>query len=375
MKANNAIIATLLVAVLAVTAASCIVPASEGETDQGFVITDSTGKQSVYDGPSDQIMVFGYAATLTLLDAGAASKIYATDQYGEQAFVEKGIAVPKVFKTSYSDATQLKSNIIGSVDDGFDKENGTIVLTTFATIFVGADKNSGLRGDLLDIGFSHVLFYGSVYEYDDVVKIVKDLELISGSDIDLASGMIATKERVQNAVAGLEKTKAAFLRYSASKGWTIGTTGTIGGSLITAAGGDNLGLQFPTNVDNNNKDSIVALLEKNDGAVLFMDYAYFDTYGGTFEQFVDDFFHGNLRNLKLVKMENTWNNYDPESAEGLVEIAHVLHPDAVEGTVEPYAEPSPDSGERGPFFYVGIVVGILIVLAIAYALLRIRRHI
>ena len=90
---------------------------------------------------------------------------------------------------------------------------------------------------------------------------------------------------------------------------------------------------------------------------------------------MDDFFHGDLKNLKLVKMQKTWNNYDPESAEGLVEIAHVLHPDAVEGTVEPYTESNPDSEERGPFFYVGIVVGILIVLAIAYALLRIRRHI
>ncbi len=377
MKANNAIIATLLVAVLAVTAASCIVPASDGETDQGFVITDSTGKQSVYDGPSDQIMVFGYAATLTLLDAGAASKIYATDQYGEQAFVEKGIAVPKVFKTSYSDATQLKSNIIGSVDDGFDKENGTIVLTTFATIFVGADKNSGLRGDLLDIGFSHVLFYGSVYEYDDVVKIVKDLELISGSDIDLASGMVATKERVQNAVAGLEKTKAVFLRYSSVNGWGIGTSGSIGGSLITAAGGDNLGLQIGSTGVVYDSSKILGLLdlEENKNAVIFMDNAYFDTYDGTFEKFVDDFFHGDLKNLKLVKMQKTWNNYDPESAEGLVEIAHVLHPDAVEGTVEPYTESNPDSEERGPFFYVGIVVGILIVLAIAYALLRVRRHI
>ena len=280
--------AVALIALAAIIAASfCIVPISETDAETGFVITDSTGKQSSYDAPSDQIMVFGYAATLTLIDAGATSKIYATDQYGQQAFVDKGITdLPKIFKTAYNDASQLKSNIIGSVDDGFDKEKGTVILTTFATVFVGADKNSGLRGELLDIGFSHVLFYGSIYEYDDVVDVVKDLELVSGSSADLASGMIATKERVQKAVEGLEKKDAVFLRYSSVNGWGIGTSGSIGGALISTAGGNNLGLGIGSTSTVYDVSKILEILEKSPEAVIFMDNAYFDTYGGTFEKFV-----------------------------------------------------------------------------------------
>ena len=369
--------AVALIALAAIIAASfCIVPISETDAETGFVITDSTGKQSSYDAPSDQIMVFGYAATLTLIDAGATSKIYATDQYGQQAFVDKGITdLPKIFKTAYNDASQLKSNIIGSVDDGFDKEKGTVILTTFATVFVGADKNSGLRGELLDIGFSHVLFYGSIYEYDDVVDVVKDLELVSGSSADLASGMIATKERVQKAVEGLEKKDAVFLRYSSVNGWGIGTSGSIGGALISTAGGNNLGLEIGSTSTVYDVSKILEILEKSPEAVIFMDNAYFDTYGGTFEKFVEDFFHGDLGDLKLVKMQKTWNNYDPESAEGLVEMAHVLHPDAVDGTVEPYTQEKNAEGSDWTLAVIGIAVVLAICIAVGFAVIRKRKSV
>lgn len=369
---RTAVIAT--VAILAL-AAFCAAPASEGDASQSFTITDSTGTGYAYSAPSERIIVTGYAATLTLIDAGMASKIYATDQYGQVAFDDEciGLGDTKVFRTSYSDVSGLKSSIIGAVDDGFSKDGDTVILTAFTTPYAGKDMKGGLRAELMDIGFSKVLFYGSIYEYSGIVSIVNDLERISGSTAGLTASMEAAYEKVTSAVSGLEKKDAIFLRYSGSNGWGIGVSGSIGGTLIGVAGGNDLGSEAGSTSTLYNTSKIVEILSDHPGAIIFLDSPYFDSYDGTFQKFVDDVLGGDQADFGLVKMLKTWNNYDPESAEGLIEIAHVLHPDAVDGTVEAlYADSGDDDSDGTTAIAIAVIIVIIIAIA-GFLVLRSRK--
>ncbi len=363
-----AILAVVAIALMTIAT----VPATDADTPQPFAITDSTGTVSEYSGPSENIIVTGYAATLTLIDAGSASRIYATDQYGRDAFEDKGLEAPRTFTFTFGDNSMLKSDIIGSVDDGFDKERDTVFLTTYTTQFIGSDGKSGLRAELLDAGFAHVLFYGSVYEYEDIVGIVRDLESISGSDAGLTEDMEDALEYVSGAVSGLERTDALFLRYSGSKGWGIGVSGSIGGMLIKEAGGNDLGAGTGALSTLYNQTKIIEILDSHPDAVVFLDSPYFDTYGGTFESFVEDVLHGSQGDLKLVKMLKTWNNYDPESAEGLVEIAHILHPEAVDGSYEVFGGSGGNASGDGTMA-VGIAAAVIVIALAAFLVIRSRK--
>lgn len=359
------------VAILAL-AALCAAPASDADASGAFTITDTTGATSEYSGPSDNIIVTGYAATLTLIDAGQASKVYATDQYGKVAFEEKGLEAPRVFSFTFGDNSMLKSNIVEAADNGFDKERDTVLLTTYTTQFVTSTDN--LRDALRSIGFQHVLFYGSIYEYEDIIGIVSDIESISGSTAGLTADMRKALAYVTGAVSGLERTDAIFLRYTSAKGWGIGVSGSIGGTLIKVAGGNDLGSEAGATSTLYNQAKIVEILRNHPGAVVFIDSPYFDTYDGTYESFVKDVLGGNQGDFKLVKMLKTWNNYDPESAEGLVEIAHILHPEAVDGTYEVYGgNGSGSDDDDGSALWIGIAAAVIVVLVAAFLIVRSRK--
>lgn len=368
MTPSTARTAALAAVLITIAAALCAAPASDA--DPSFTITDSTGSTSEYSGPSDNIIVTGYAATLTLIDAGQASKVYATDQYGKVAFEEKGLEAPRIYTFTYNDNSMLKSSIIEAAGNGFDREKDTVLLTAYTTQFVTSSDN--LRDALRDVGFQHVLFYGSIYEYEDIIGMVSDLESVSGGTAGLASDMERALSYVTGAVSGLEKTDAVFLRYSSSKGWGIGVSGSIGGTLIREAGGNDLGSEAGATSTLYSQAKIVEILGNHPDAVIFIDSPYFDTYDGTYEAFIKDVLGGDQGGFTLVKMLKTWNNYDPESAEGLVEIAHILHPDAVDGTYEVYGGSGSGSDDDGAL-WIGIAAAAIIVIAAAFLIVRSRK--
>lgn len=360
----KALIALILVSAMA---SGCIAAGDASDAGTGFTVTDSTGKTFSYSAPSDKIIVTGYAATLTLIDAEMASKIFAVDQYGAVAFDDRDLDRPRVYNFTYGDTSGFKSSLIGAAAAGFDKDSDTVILTTYKTDFVGSDGTSGLRRVLMDEGFRYVPFYGSIYSYSEVVSCVQDLERISGSTAGLTASMNAAYDSVTAAVAGKEKTDAVFLRYSSTKGWGIGVDGAIGATLIEAAGGNNVGASAGSSTVYN-EGKIIELLSEYPDAVIFLDSPYFDTYGGSFGKFVSDVMGGDQGNHGLVKMLKTWNNYDPGVAEGLTAIAHVLHPDAVAGDVEPYYV----GGTEGSNVLVYAVSALVVIAVIAGVMLFVR---
>lgn len=89
----KALIALILVSAMA---SGCIAAGDASDAGTGFTVTDSTGKTFSYSAPSDKIIVTGYAATLTLIDAEMASKIFAVDQYGAVAFDDRDLDRPTI---------------------------------------------------------------------------------------------------------------------------------------------------------------------------------------------------------------------------------------------------------------------------------------
>ncbi|WP_400226352.1 hypothetical protein [Methanomethylophilus alvi] len=114
----KAMIALVLVSALV---SGGIAVSDSSDADEGFTVTDSTGKTFTYSAASEHIIVTGYAATLTIIESGMAEKIYAVDQYGAVAFDDKGLERPaNVWTTTYNDTSALKSNIVHAGESGFD---------------------------------------------------------------------------------------------------------------------------------------------------------------------------------------------------------------------------------------------------------------
>lgn len=133
----KAMIALVLVSALV---SGGIAVSDSSDADEGFTVTDSTGKTFTYSAASEHIIVTGYAATLTIIESGMAEKIYAVDQYGAVAFDDKGLERPaNVWTTTYNDTSALKSNIVHAGESGFDIATDTVILTTYKTDFVGSD--------------------------------------------------------------------------------------------------------------------------------------------------------------------------------------------------------------------------------------------
>ena len=362
----KAMIALVLVSALV---SGGIAVSDSSDADEGFTVTDSTGKTFTYSAASEHIIVTGYAATLTIIESGMAEKIYAVDQYGAVAFDDKGLERPaNVWTTTYNDTSALKSNIVHAGENGFDIATDTVILTTYKTDFVGSDGNSGLRAELMKEGFRYVPFYGSIVDYNAIVSCVRDIENITGSTSNLTASMMSAYDEVTAAAASEEKKDAIFLRYSSSKGWGIGVSGSIAVALLEAAGGNNIGSSAGKDTVYNQM-KIVELLSDHPDALIFIDSPYFDTYEGTFDKFIDEVMGGDQGNHGIVKMLKTWNNYDPAAADGLKAVAHVMHPDAVDGTLEAYYADKGD-GDSSVMLYVGI--GAAAIIAAVGVLLFIR---
>ncbi len=103
--------------------------------------------------------------------------------------------------------------------------------------------------------------------------------------------MMSAYDEVTAAVASEEKKDAIFLRYSSSKGWGIGVSGSIAVALLEAAGGNNIGSSAGKDTVYNQM-KIVELLSDHPDALIFIDSPYFDTYEGTFDKFIDEVMEG-----------------------------------------------------------------------------------
>lgn len=343
---NNKI---LIAGIVAVMLCATIVIAPADAEDTGFDVTDGEGRTFHYDAPAERIVSTGAATTLTIAQAGAVSKIVAVDTYSTYDYTgyEELAAMDAVNLGSFYGETNhdyIVTSLINMVDTGEFSLDDTIILTSYSS-------NRALYDRLTGIGFTKVLVWttDSVPDYDAIVQMVSDVSRIaSGTVPESVSSMLEKTQTVSDAVSGVtERTKALFVWYTGGE-FSVGNS-SIMNSMLEVANAENIGYNGSTASHYGDVNTVISLLEQNPGTVIFVNYSYGNA-GGTAESFREDVLGGNT-DYPVVIMDGLWNNWCPESADGLMTIGQYLYPQLLgepyEGYIDEYFSGSGDEPSGG----------------------------
>ena len=343
---NNKI---LIAGIVAVMLCATIVIAPADAEDTGFDVTDGEGRTFHYDAPAERIVSTGAATTLTIAQAGAVSKIVAVDTYSTYDYTgyEELAAMDAVNLGSFYGETNhdyIVTSLINMVDTGEFSLDDTIILTSYSS-------NRALYDRLTGIGFTKVLVWttDSVPDYDAIVQMVSDVSRIaSGTVPESVSSMLEKTQTVSDAVSGVtERTKALFVWYTGGE-FSVGNS-SIMNSMLEVANAENIGYNGSTASHYGDVNTVISLLEQNPSTVIFVNYSYGNA-GGTAESFREDVLGGNT-DYPVVIMDGLWNNWCPESADGLMTIGQYLYPtllgEPYEGYIDEYFSESGDEPSGG----------------------------
>lgn len=343
---NNKI---LIAGIVAVMLCATIVIAPADAEDTGFDVTDGEGRTFHYDAPAERIVSTGAATTLTIAQAGAVSKIVAVDTYSTYDYTgyEELAAMDAVNLGSFYGETNhdyIVTSLINMVDNGEFSLDDTIILTSYSS-------NRALYDRLTGIGFTKVLVWttDSVPDYDAIVQMVSDVSMIaSGTVPESVSSMLEKTQTVSDAVSGVtERTRALFVWYTGGE-FSVGNS-SIMNSMLEVANAENIGYNGSTASHYGDVNTVISLLEQNPGTVIFVNYSYGNA-GGTAESFREDVLGGNT-DYPVVIMDGLWNNWCPESADGLMTIGQYLYPtllgEPYEGYIDEYFSGSGDEPSGG----------------------------
>lgn len=341
---------------------------SDAVEETGFDVTDGLGNTFHFDAPAEHIVTSGYAATLTVADAGEIDKIVAVDKYStyESSGDEKlkdldAIDLGSFYGTSNDD--NIRVTLVNMVEDGTLEKEDPIILVNY-------DDNISLRDTLVGDGFENVLMWGEAHDYDTVIDIVRDVSLIvTGTEpesVQTMNGIISTIQDGVSDIADGDRAKALYVWYYSGE-FLVGSE-SIMGSMLEICGAEHIG--FREGVDRyGDVATIINLLEENPDAVVFVSSSYFSG-GNTVADFRDDVLGGD-GSIKVVEMGAQWNNCCPESADGLMAIAQSLYPE-IFGEYEGVDMGSSGSGDDLPVLYIVVVI-VIVVLVLAVAAVYMRR--
>lgn len=342
------------------------VPADADGT--GFDITDGEGRTYHYDAPAERIVSTGAATTLTIAEAGAVNKIVAVDRYSTYDYTgyDELEAMDAVDLGSFYGETNhdyIVTTLINMVDNGELSLDDTIILTSYTS-------NRALYERLDDTGFTKVLVWttDSVSDYDAIVQMVSDVSMIaSGTVPGSVSSMLDKTAQVSDAVSEVtERAKALFVWYTGGE-FSVGNS-SIMNSMLEVANADNIGYSDSTASHYGDVNTVISLLEANPGTVIFVNYSY-GTAGGTAESFREDVLGGNT-DYPVVIMDSLWNNWCPESADGLMTIGQYLYPDLLgepyDGYIEDYGPGSGSGASNGGSAGTdGLMIALVVVVVVA----------
>ena len=119
--------------------------------------------------------------------------------------------------------------------------------------------------------------------------------------------------------------------------------------MLEVANAENIGYNGSTASHYGDVNTVISLLEQNPSTVIFVNYSYGNA-GGTAESFREDVLGGNT-DYPVVIMDGLWNNWCPESADGLMTIGQYLYPtllgEPYEGYIDEYFSESGDEPSGG----------------------------
>ena len=355
-----AVIAVLL---MSVSLFAIVSVSDTGDADSSFIVQDGTGRSFAYSGPANRIVSGGAGATMTIADAGAIDKIVAVDKYSlysYNSYPQLETLTTNSLGSFYGTTNHdyIRTTLVGMVDSGDLSLDDTIILTSYSS-------NETLRTILESEGFTKVLVWVSIDSYQGIVDFVRTVSLIAtGGTPASVADMDAKIAHVQDYISSYsERPKAMYVAYY-SGSLMIGNKGIMP-SMLEIVGADIIGKDPDKGKNYGDTNTIVTLLENNRDTVLFVQNSYFT--GHTLDEFYTEVFGGD-RSVLVVPMGLHWNNWNPESADGLTEIA-----------VNLYDRPSAPAGNDDGNKYVAYASAALVILVAAmivwgiYCLVQIRR--
>ena len=372
---NCKLLSIIAVGAMLLTAFAAVDASAE---DAGFDITDDTGKTVHFDGPAEHIAVNGTGAVLTIADAGVVDKIVAVDQYStyertgyEQLKDLDAINLGSFFYETNHD--YIVTSLLNLVSEGKMTVNDPVILTGF-------EQNGALREILEEAGFTHVLVWmtQNITEYNDIVDFVEDLTMIAtGEHSESVQQMMEKIEYVSSTVSQVpegERAKAISVWYTSSTGSLMVNNIGIAGSMLELCNADNIGYREDGGSRYGDDNTVISLLGENPGTIIFISDSYASS-GKTAEDFRNEFLGGST-DYPIVLMGALWNNYCPESADGLILMAEALYPELFDAQGDddtPSGDSTSDeSGSDILLWVVALIVAIIIVVA-AYAVFK-RTH-
>lgn len=340
--------------------------------DPGFNITDDDGDIFHFEGAANKIVACGLGTVLTIADAGEISKIVGVDKYSTYEYTknEKLKDLDAIdLKSFYGETNHsgIKTELINMVDSGKLSLDDPIILTTY-------EANKILKEDLLDLGFTHVLRWAttSLGSYDDLMSFVKNVTMIAtGEEGTTIRDMESKVDQVTSVVSNIpeDKMSKALTVWCSASGDVKVTNKGIAHSMIGVCNATHVGYDDSKGSYYGDVNTVISLLEENPGTVIFLSDKWASS-GKTIEDFRNEILAGNT-DFKIIQMGPQWNNYCPESADGLLEMAKALYPE--EFGVTPEDDPTNSNGNGNMTMWVIALIAAIIIGAAAYVAFK-RTH-
>ena len=347
--------ALLVVGVFLMTSTACIaIVGVDSDATAAYSVTDDRSPATTleFDVPFDYVVSLGLGFTSAIKQIGKESKLILVDTGSK----DEVSGVPTIATTDYTDVAQKIDTI--KAEKGIDSKDKILIITYSYT---SAAKFTALS----DNGYTKVLgFYPK--SYDDVANYVEKMETLLGAEHTKSNEMKDAAKAVVDKMAGYKdaKTNAVYLSYS-SNAFKIANTGSIAVSMFEKCGAVNAGYDSGKSSSYVPDEGIGAFLTAkiNNGAlnVIFLD----GNYAGTAADFIAEQSLTD-KDVKVYKLEKTWNSYTPDTMDGLNYMVKCCYP-SVFG--------NPEGDDKEPFNYTTVIIVVIAAVAVlGVAFFVMRRH-
>lgn len=345
----------------------------DSQADSSISITDGDGHTITIGGAVNHVVAIGKGASATVIELGQTDKIVVTDVYSNTASESVFQPLKDRVAAGNTDAdgsmynsglSALKINIVDAADgDKFDKDNDVVILSG------GSSANTqSVYNYLVGLGFKKVLSWSSINSYDQIIDFVEAIsKVVTGGVASQVSQMKNVRDSIKDTLAShgitdANKHKCFYVTWTSST-LKVGNTGSLGTSILQAAGGK------VVTVDGNiaattYETSIPDLISTNGTDIVVAADNSVESYGKT-ATLITQVGEGPT----VVPMQSLWNNYSIDSMYGVWTMACAMYPEYFSGDVPAL----PDGGNNNTMIYIiGGAVGAVVIIGIAVFFMK--RH-
>ena len=346
-----------VIGVFLMTSVACIVMSSaDTDATAAYSVSDdrSPAHTLEFDTPYKYVVTLGLAFTSTMVGIGETSKLILVDTGSKDALPESS-GIPTISTSNYTEVAN-KIKTIATEKEIANLDDILVIMYTYSSSGISTLDSQGIH--------TIMAFYPK--SYDNVVSYVDRMETLVGANHSKSNNMTSVATDVASKMEGYsgEKVKAIYVSYSSST-YKIANKNSIAVSMFEKCGAVNAGFDESKSASYEPTGGIGPfLVDKISNAglkVIFLD----GNYSGSAEDFVSEQSLGD-KDVKVYKLEKTWNSYTPDIVDGLTYMSKALYP-SVFGPL--------DGDDKQPFNYTFIIVGVIAaVVVIGAVFFMVRRH-